>query len=129
MELKCVSERKQGKEGSVVNCIACSLTSITLGMRLRLKGDTQENNVIQIMANLPSIGKPSHSTTVSFDRGYGKFKFLQNISKLNYNVIKIAPTFGYHHPFVLQSKVDIYCTKWQKKGLTENQIEKMIDVF
>ena len=70
VELKIVSERKQVKEGPVSYCIACSLTSIQLGMRLRLKGDTQEKNVIKMMVNLPPIVKPSHSITVSFDRGY-----------------------------------------------------------
>ena len=76
-ELKCFSERKQVKEGHVADCITYSLTNIHLVIRLHLKGDTQENNVIQMMVNLPSIVKPSHSVTVSFDRGYGKFDFLQ----------------------------------------------------
>ena len=48
---------------------------------------------------------------------------------MNHNVIIIDPTVGSHHPFILQSDVCMYCTKWQKKGLTENQIETMIDAF
>ena len=81
VELKCVSERKQDKEGSVADCIAYSLTSIKVGIRLRLKGDTQENNVIQLIVNLPPIIKPSQSITASFDRGYGKFKFCKRFPR------------------------------------------------
>ena len=51
VELKCVSERKQSKEDAVTDCVACSLTSIHLYKILRLEGDTQENNVIQMMTN------------------------------------------------------------------------------
>ena len=48
---------------------------------------------------------------------------------MNYNIITIAPTIGSYHPFIIQSKVDIYFTIWHSKGLTKNCIEKMIDVF
>ena len=73
VDLKCVSERKQGKEGHATNWIVSSLTSILLGIRLHLKGDIQENNIIQMMTNLHPIVKPSHYSTVSFDRGCGNF--------------------------------------------------------
>ncbi len=42
---KTVSERKTGKEGPVVNCISCSFTSVLFGLRLRVKGESQEQNV------------------------------------------------------------------------------------
>ena len=75
VELKCVSQRKQGKEGPVADCISCSLTSAVYGMRLRLRGDKQESNVLALIDHLPRSTNPSHSITICFDRGYGKLNF------------------------------------------------------
>ena len=45
VETKAFLDRKAGKEGPISDCIACSLTSIMYGIRLRTVADTQmENN-------------------------------------------------------------------------------------
>ena len=45
VEAKMLTNRKKGKEGSVSDCIACLLTNVFYGMRLRTKGVTQFDNV------------------------------------------------------------------------------------
>ena len=36
------SERKHGKEGHIADCVACYLTNVILGMRLRQKGENKK---------------------------------------------------------------------------------------
>ena len=40
VQCKVVAPRKAGKEGPVVDCIACSVTSVLYGMRLRSTVET-----------------------------------------------------------------------------------------
>jgi len=129
VELKCVSQRKQGKEGPVADCISCSLTSAVYGMRLRLRGDKQESNVLALIDHLPRLSNPSHSITICFDRGYGKLNFVSQIAQLKFNVLTIAPQSGSRHPFILQEEVDKYLKKWRESGLSEAAIKAKIDVF
>ena len=129
VELKCVSERKQGKEGPVSDCISCSLTSIMFGMRLRLKGDKQESNVLALLDHLPKLTNPSDSITIHFDRGYGKLNFITMIAQKNYDILTIAPNLGSRHPFILQNEVDSYVKKWTDSGQSPSDIAKKIHVF
>ena len=129
VELKCVSQRKQGKEGPVADCISCSLTSAVYGMRLRLRGDKQESNVLALIDHLPRLTNPSHSITICFDRGYGKLNFVSQIAQLKFNVLTIAPQSGSRHPFILQEEVDKYLKIWRESGLSEAAIKAKIDVF
>ena len=45
VEKKAISECKAGKEGPVADVVACSSTSVIFGMRLRVAGDREANNV------------------------------------------------------------------------------------
>jgi len=55
VELKSLSNRKAGKEGPVADCVSDSLTSVLLGMRLRVKGESQSDNVKQLLRTLPPL--------------------------------------------------------------------------
>ena len=52
VETKVLSNRKTGKKGPVSDCVACSFTSIMYGLRLRVKGETQEDNVQNLIQSL-----------------------------------------------------------------------------
>ena len=41
VQLKTVSSRKAGKDGPAVDTVACAVTSVTFGMRLRCSGESQ----------------------------------------------------------------------------------------
>ena len=43
---KTVQHRKKGKEGLSIDCVSCSLTSVLLGMRLRVPGCAEIDNVV-----------------------------------------------------------------------------------
>ena len=81
VESKTVSNRKAGKEGPVSNCLACSLTSVLYGMRLRVKGVTQEENVAALLSNLPHLTSSHDKVRLTFDRGYGKMPFVETNAK------------------------------------------------
>ena len=53
VEKKGLSNQKAAKEGLVAICVSCSLTSIFFGMRLRLKGETESNNMNELLKTLP----------------------------------------------------------------------------
>lgn len=76
VKLKCVSDRKQSKEGYVSDFFACLLCNIVFGMRLRLKGDKQESNVHVLLKHLPKLSNPSNSIAICFYRGYVKLNFI-----------------------------------------------------
>ena len=81
VESKTVSNRKAGKEGPVSDCLACSLTSVLYGMRLRVKGVTQEENVAALLSNLPHLTSSHDKVRLTFDRGYGKMPFVETNAK------------------------------------------------
>ena len=83
VESKTVSNRKAGKEGPVSDCLACSLTSVLYGMRLCVKGVTQEENVAALLSNLPHLTSSNDKLRLTFDRGYGKMPFVETNAKKN----------------------------------------------
>ncbi|KAG7345273.1 hypothetical protein IV203_032804 [Nitzschia inconspicua] len=68
VEQKVVSNRKRGKEGPVADCVACFLTSICFGMRLRSRSET--NNVDLLLDTIPFSNCAGNELEVAFDRGY-----------------------------------------------------------
>jgi hypothetical protein len=48
VETKTISNRKAGKEGPVSDCVSCSVTNILYGARLRVKGESQSDNVEEL---------------------------------------------------------------------------------
>ena len=116
VEQKTVSERKSGKEGPVSNCIACSFTSVLFGLRLRVKGESQQANVHALIDTLPSITTSEEKIRLIFDRGYGKMDFIEENARKRYNISTIATTLGSRHPFVTKKESDKYIQDYQAKG-------------
>jgi hypothetical protein len=81
VEVKTLSTRKSGKEGSTADVICDSFLQLVLGMRLRTSVDTQIENVEKLMDRLPPVEKNSNQSDLgpwlACDRGYGKKKVIQ----------------------------------------------------
>ena len=53
VESNAVTDRKSGNEGLVADCVSCSQCSILFGMRLRVKGETDLQNMEKLLQTLP----------------------------------------------------------------------------
>ena len=106
VEQKTVSERKSGKEGPVSDCIACSFTSVLFGLRIRLKGESQQANVHALIDTLPSITTSEEKIRLTFDQGYGKMDFIEENARKRYIISTIATTLGSRHPYVTKKESD-----------------------
>ena len=69
IEHKHKSERKAGKDGPVADAIADAHTCCLFGMRLRVKGEAEIDNVTQLIQRLPDICAADHNVSIKFDRG------------------------------------------------------------
>ena len=48
---------------------------------------------------------------MTFDRRYGKMKFVQMMMEKGFDILTIATTVGLHHPFIDMADVDTLKTK------------------
>ena len=124
-----MSDRKAGGEGPVYDCIADSCVNTMLGMRLRIKGESQLDNVKQLMGTLPTITSLYHALRLCFDCGYGKMAFLHETAKKNYNMATVANSIRSRHPFLLPTLVASKTIEWRGKYVSEEEINQRINVF
>ncbi len=127
VELKTVSNRKSGKEGPIADCIACSQTSVVFGMKLRTKGITQENNVQDLLSNLPNMEQGSN-TTITFDRGYGKMNFVLAVAAVGFNVWTVAATVGSRHPFIADDEIKEFKKRLVAKKVEAREIDRRMQL-
>ena len=119
VETKTLSDRKAGKEGPVTDCVSCSLTNILYGSRLRVKGVSQADNVYTLIGTLPSLDMKSRLT---FDRGYDKLPFCEEIIARGLHVSTFATTRGSRHPFIPSEEIEIYKQRLISKKVPDNVI-------
>lgn len=112
VELKTLSARKAGKDGPVADCVGCGMTAMVLGMRLRVKGEAQEDNVTKLLSTLPEITSAEQSLRVHFDRGYGKMQLVLFIASRLYDISTIASKTGSRHPFILYAEYEAQEKRW-----------------
>lgn len=72
-----LSSRKTAKEGPVSDMVACSHTAVIFGSRIRVKEETQQENVQALLETLPTVTAANHQIKAKFDGGCGKMSFLQ----------------------------------------------------
>ena len=94
VESKSLSHRKAGKEGPTSDAIACSFTSVLFGVRLRVRGETLENNVHNLIDTLPKITSEDENIRLTFDRGYGTMRFISKAVEKKFNISTIGTTIG-----------------------------------
>ena len=116
VEQKTVSERKLEKEGPISDCIAWSFTSVLFGLRLRVKGESQQANVHALIATIPSIKISEKNIILTFDQEYSKIDFIEENARKKYNISTIATALGSRHPFVTKKEYDKYIQDCQAKG-------------
>jgi hypothetical protein len=84
---------------------------IIIGMRLRTPGDTQEENVKQLVSLLPRTSHPYTSPSalmIAFDQGYGKMNVINFFWKNNLKIITVCAAVGSGHPYDSESDVKAY---------------------
>jgi len=105
IEVKMLSSRKRGKEGSTVDVICDSFFQLIVGMWFRISSDTQEGNVKQLLSTLPRTNNSYDSPLgpiLACDRGYRKLS-LKFFMEQNFKIITVCAAVGSGHPIVTQS--------------------------
>lgn len=115
VELKTLSNRKAGKEGPVSDCRSDSLTSTSVlcGMHIRVKGESQSDNVKELLRTIPPLAA-ADNVRLCFDRGYGKMPFIEETSAMRFNITTVAATLGSRHPFVTVEEREKLIDTWNK---------------
>jgi hypothetical protein len=89
IEVKMLSSRKSGKEGSTVDVICDSFFQLIVGMQLQMSSDTQEGNVKQMLSTLPRTNNSYDSPLgpiLACDRGYGKLSLITFFMEQNFKI-------------------------------------------
>ena len=123
VEKKTLCGRKRGKDGPVADSAACSATSVLYGMRIRARGETEQENVDKLLNTLPTLTHAVDSIDNHFDRGYGKLSNIKKNASKGYGGFTMSAEVGSGNPFTTQDKVDVQMKKWRDKGKSESWIE------
>jgi hypothetical protein len=119
IEVKMLSNRKSGKEGSTVDVICDSFFQLIVGMRLQTSSDTQEGNVKQLLSTLPRTNNSYDSPLgpiLACDRGYGKFSLIKFFMEQNFKIITVCASVGSGHPIVTESELNKFLEHQQNQG-------------
>ena len=126
---KTVSNRKAGKEGPVADCVACSFTSVLYGVRLRIRGEKMVDNIHSLVDTLPKITCTDENIRLTFDRGYGTLKFIEDTSAKNYKISTIATTVGSRHPFLFKKEMDKFVQNCLHRGEETGEVMRKVALF
>lgn len=105
-QVKTISSRKADTEGHSADAIADAFFRITLAVRFRRRGHSQESNVeCMFRAVMQSVGQLSpRGIIVTADRGYGRLSLLSQMLSLGFCSMFIFPEHLIRcHPFVGKS--------------------------
>ena len=83
---------------SVLYCVF--LNSVLYGLRLLVKDETEEDNVVALLSNLPIVTSDYDKIRLTYDRGYGEITFVEANAKNKNDISTIAITVGSRHPFI-----------------------------
>lgn len=80
---KTLSNRNRVNEGPMSDCVAYSISIIDslFGMRLRVKGEFQEESVACLFNTIPKVTITSEALCTTFYRGNDKMPLFDSISK------------------------------------------------
>ena len=105
-QVKTISSRKADTEGHSADAIADAFFRITLAVRFRRRGHSQESNVeCMFRAVMQSVGQLNpRGIIVTADRGYGRLSLLSQMLSLGFCSMFIFPEHLIRcHPFVGKS--------------------------
>ena len=126
VELKNISQRKKGKEGQTADCINCSLTNLQYGMKLRVRGTSQFDNVGLLVKTLPKLNRKENKISLAFDCGYGKTTYTNQFIQQGYNCITVAAEKGSRHPFILSKDLKAFEDKCENIILQDPKNAKVL---
>ena len=129
VEMKTISDRKTGGEGPVGNMVADSSDSKVYAVRLRMKGETEVDNVEKTIDQLPDLISNTHSIDSHIDRGYGKKKMIEILAKKGFNVLTMAAAAGSRHAWLTKDEVDAQVKKWVSKGKSTAWINDRVNAI
>jgi len=128
VELRTLSDRKAGGEGSTIDCICDAFLQVVVGMRLRTNADTQLQNLEKLTERLPNIeiNTGSHLGPIMvMDRGFGKLSILNALAKKNFKILTIAAVVGSEHPIVPSSSVHQFSEKISNAGGSQAEMDQL----
>ena len=99
VDAKCFLQRKAETEGPSADCLACSLVGVLLGMRLRVSGELQKQNVQKLLGTTPEITRSGHRPSLKVDRGYGSEQLIADPSLSKFDTVAICNKAS-RNPFI-----------------------------
>ena len=115
------SDCKAGKDGPVADAVADSHLGINFGFRLRLSGESELDNIRQLLDRLPTLKSVDHDVEIKFDRGYGKMTLLSAVGIKGYSMRTIACEIGSKHPFIKAADAVAFKESLNRDGETDLQ--------
>ena len=110
VECKAYSDRKAGKNGPVADCLADSMICMLLGIRLRVTGEPQRDNVKELMKTVPPVTNRAQRPGFSCDRGYTNEEMLGEEFLDPYDAVSINNKSA-RNPFFAKAEFD----DWHEK--------------
>ena len=108
--------------------VAFFITNILFGMRLRVKGEFQEENAVCLINILHKITNVSEALCITFYCDYSKMTFVGSVPKNKYEGITISNTIGSTRPFIPLEESETYILSLEKQNLTDAEIRLRNDV-
>ena len=127
IERKTVTDRKRGSEGPVYDGAVDACDNKMYAARLRAKGESEVENMEQLMSTLPDVLTSEQSVKAKFDRGYGKLTMIELTATKGYGILTVAAAAGSKHCFLTQEEVDTKVAELRRKGKSEELINHALD--
>ena len=86
---KAFSDRKAGKNGPIADAMADSMVCMLLGLRMRIPGESQKQNVQALLSTVPITTNRGKRARFSTDRGYTTEEMLAHKSLDAFDVTAI----------------------------------------
>ena len=126
---KTVTDQKRGSEGPVYDAVVDASENKMYGARLRAKGESEIDNIKNLLGTLPDLVSNEQSVKTKFDRGYGKLSMIQIPAERNYDVLTVAAASGSKHCFLTQEEVDKKVKELRSKGKEDKLINAMLSAI
>ena len=105
-----------------MDAIAGSHTGCIFGMRLRIKGETELENVVKLFERFLTLQSVHDDVSIKFDCGYGKTKILLAVCTKGYNISSVANSVGSEHTFIAFNDGDEFIKKLDHDPMTDDKI-------
>ena len=112
----------QGEPGLVANCLACSLIGVIHGMKLRVSGEPQKQNVQKLLGTTPEITQACQCPSLKVDRGYDGEHLLEDPLLAKFDTGAICNKAS-RNPFLSNRQIDEQKGKWKVDKKLKEHVE------